>query len=432
MGVFNHFLFFWEHVASGPLDWCAYLWAATGRLLLNVRHPRRGGLGGQVRGYRRIVRHVLGLGLPQWTDTERSGGRVTVSGGSAKPLVSVIVPVRNEERFLGTCLESILSQTYPAEKTEIIVVENRSTDGTREVALAHAASCNRIRVLTSDAVNQAAAMNDGIEAARGSIIVRVDGHGYLEHDYVSKAVAALERYPEAGAVGGPYLPAGERLIERVVGLARSSPIGVGGGWGSDRGTGDRPARTAGWPAYRREAVMEAGLFDVEMAYGEDDELHWRLNRAGRLVMFCPGLHQYNRTRASLRALARQYWNYGRGRTRVILKHPDFLLPRHVLPSIFVVTVALLGVGALIIPTGRLALAALLGAYAMALGAAVLGAKTRSWLEALLVAPAVAIMHFAYGSGMLWGAGRHLVTRAGRAADRRHGKWRAATEPSRSR
>jgi GT2 family glycosyltransferase len=273
----------------------------------------------------------------------------------------------------------------------------------------YAAHERRIRLLRCDGANQAAAMNLGVREARGTIVARVDAHGHVAPDYVAQAVAALARHPSVVAVGGPYLPSGERLLERVAWLARSSRIGVGGGWYSDKQPVEHVARTVGCPAYRRDALLAAGLFDPAMAYGEDDELHWRLAQRGGQILFCPGLKQYNRPRASLRALARQYWNYGRGRLRVLRKHPDFVQPRHLVPSAFVVVLLATALGAAVAPAGRAALIALLVLYGGALavaGALVLRHGVR---EALLVPWAVAVMHLAYGGGMLCGALAALVS-----------------------
>jgi succinoglycan biosynthesis protein ExoA len=243
-------------------------------------------------------------------------------------------------------------------------------------------------------------MNLGLRAARGAITVRVDAHGVVGPDYVREVVSLLGRHPNVVAVGGPYLPATDHLLERVTALARSSRVGVGGGWYSDKTPAEHLVRTVGCPAYRRDAVIAAGMFDPAMAYAEDDELHWRLVKRGGDILFAPALRQYNRPRATLHGLARQYWNYGRGRLRVLRKHPDFLLPRHLAPSAFVCTMLLLALLAIAVPWTRHVLLALLVTYVVALAGAGLAARSHGWREALLVPCAVGLIHVAYGGGML--------------------------------
>jgi succinoglycan biosynthesis protein ExoA len=400
MAVFHRYLFFRENVARRPTDWVAWAWALVGTVLWTLRHPSGGRLAGLLRGYARVARDLLAR-----HDVPSVAAATDVEPSNALPLVSVVVPARNEERFLGACLDSILAQTYPPDRVEVLVVENGSTDDTRAVATRYATADGRVRALASSALNQAAAMNEGVLAARGTIVARVDAHGAIEARYLERVVAAFGRHPDAVCVGGPFLPAGKTFFERVGGLARSSPVGVGGGYGTDRSGDDHPVRSVQCGAYRRDALLDAGLFDPAMAYGEDEELNWRLLRRGGRIMLCPDLHQYYRPRPTLGALARQYWNYGQGRLRVVRKHPDFLLPRHVVPSLFVATLALLLIAAVPWGAARVAVLALVATYAVVLAAAALAGGARSWREALVVPAAVALIHLGYGSGMLWAVAR---------------------------
>jgi glycosyltransferase involved in cell wall biosynthesis len=326
-------------------------------------------------------------------------------------LVSVVVPARDEERFLDRCLASIAGQRWPAECLEVVVVENGSRDRTRTVAEAWAARDPRIRTVVCDATNQADAMNAGVRAARGEIVARVDAHSHIDGDYVAEVVAAFGRHPEAAGVGGAFLPAGETLRERVAGLARSSRLGVGGGYGADRVAQDHPVRTVQCGAYRREALLTVGGFDPAMAYGEDEELNWRLRQRGAQVVLCPALRQFYRPRASLAGLWRQYWNYGRGRMRVLRKHPGFLAPRHLAPSALVVALGGLAAAGTIVPAAHAVLALVAGAWGAVLAGAACAARGARWRERVLMPCAVAGMHLAYGAGLL----REAVAIGGRWA-----------------
>lgn len=320
-----------------------------------------------------------------------------------QPFVSVVVPARDEERSLGPCLASITAQHWPADRLQVVVVENGSRDRTRAVAEAWAAGDSRVGVVVSQAATHAEAMNAGIRAARGEIVARVDAHSYVDRGYVAEVVAAFDRHPAAAAVGGAFLPAGETLRERVAGLARSSRLGVGGGYGADRLPHDHPVRTVQCGAYRRDALLAVGGFDPAMAYGEDEELNWRLRRRGFQVMLCPTLRQRYRPRASLASLWRQYWNYGRGRMRVLRKHPDFLAPRHLAPSALLVALGGLAAAGTVLPAAHAALALVAGAWAAVLAGASCAARGARWRERLLLPCAVAGMHLAYGAGLLRGA-----------------------------
>src|SRR5262249_17287139 len=156
--------------------------------------------------------------------------------------------------------DSLTAQTWPAERLEIVVIENGSSDATVEVARARAARDPRIRVLVTDAVNHADAMNAGVAAARGAVVARVDAHSDVPPDYVERVVRAFSRHPGAACVGGPFLPAGRTLREHAAGAARSSRLGVGGGYGADRERRDHPVRSVQCGAYRRDLLEAAGGF----------------------------------------------------------------------------------------------------------------------------------------------------------------------------
>jgi succinoglycan biosynthesis protein ExoA len=317
-----------------------------------------------------------------------------------QPFVSVVVPARDEEQSLGPCLDSIITQHWPRDRLQVVVVENGSRDRTRNVAEAWAARDPRVGVVVSQAANHAEAMNVGIQAARGEIVARVDAHSRVDRRYVAEVVAAFDRHPEAAAVGGAFMAAGETLRERVAGFARSSRLGVGSGYGTDRIQRDHPVRSVQCGAYRREVLLAVGGFDPAMTYGEDEELNWRLRQRGFQVMLCPALLQLYRPRASLGGLWRQYWNYGRGRMRVLRKHPDFLAPRHLAPSALVVVLGGLAAAGAVVPAAHGALALVAGAWGAALVGAACAARGARWRERLLLPCAVAGMHLAYGAGLL--------------------------------
>src|SRR5262249_55207132 len=145
----------------------------------------------------------------------------------APPLVSVVVPARAADRFLEPCPASIERQQFRPERLEVVVVENGSRDRTRAIAEACAARDPRVRLVVSNATNQAEAMNAGIRAARGTVVARVDAHSHVPPDYVAQVVEALDRHPGAAGGGGAFPPAGETLPRRVAGLGPSSPLPPG-------------------------------------------------------------------------------------------------------------------------------------------------------------------------------------------------------------
>ena len=146
------------------------------------------------------------------------------------PQVSVVMPVRNEERFIDQCLRSVFS--LDAEGMEVLVVDGMSTDGTRQILNGWAKRQPNLRVLDNPKQIVPAAMNIGIKAAKGKWIIRMDAHTVYAPNYIQQCLAAAK---ETGAdnVGGPWVATGNGLVGRAVAAAFHSRFGNGGARGHD-------------------------------------------------------------------------------------------------------------------------------------------------------------------------------------------------------
>ena len=143
------------------------------------------------------------------------------------PTVSVIVPCRNEEPFIGVCLECLCSQTYPSALLQIIVVDGRSTDSTRNIVMHYTARDARVRLLSNAQQFVASGLNQAIDVAIGEVIIRVDAHTTVSSDFIEQSVALLRAHPEAWSVGGPVVHVGRGTTGRSIAIAMSHPFGVG-------------------------------------------------------------------------------------------------------------------------------------------------------------------------------------------------------------
>jgi GT2 family glycosyltransferase/SAM-dependent methyltransferase len=304
----------------------------------------------------------------------------------------VVVPVRDEAGALARCLASLAAQDFAAERMEILVVDGMSADGT-----ADAARRAGVRVIENPRRTAAAAMNAGLRAAQGDVIVRLDAHAEAAPDFVSRSVAALDR-TGADCVGGPIETAGDGVEGRAIAAAMSSRFGVGGA-AFRVGTGrETDTDTVAFGAYRRSAFDRAGTFDESFLRNADDEFHLRLTRAGGRIVLVPEVRSTYRCRSSLGALARQYFGYGRWKTRVFAKHGRVPAARALVPPLFVAALAASVV--LAVATDEpLWLISVVGPYAVANVLASLLAGTRAWP---LVPFAFATMHLAYGLGFWTG------------------------------
>jgi len=344
-------------------------------------------------------------------------------GEGSLPFVSVIVPVRNEERRIGRCLRSLAAQDYPRGRFEVLVVDGDSTDGSRRAAEEVAQETGLpMRLLSNPRRSTPCGLNAGIAQARGEIVARVDAHAEADPHFLSESVSAL-RDSGADVVGGPIRSAGDGLVGGAIALAMSSPFGVGNA-AFRYSREERYTDTVAFPAYRRSVFERIGLFAEDLEWGEDDELHYRLGDAGGRILLTPRIASTYYGRSSLVALAHQYFRYGRVKVEVLRRHPRRVRVRQLVPGAFVLGLA--ATGALATLRGRfvLPLAVLAGIYELTSLVASLRAAGRSKRRYLPVLPlAFACLHVSYGLGFLVGLAR-LAASASKSPARRRREARA--------
>jgi glycosyltransferase involved in cell wall biosynthesis len=315
--------------------------------------------------------------------------------GPGWPGVSVVMPVLDEERHLREAVRRVLAQGYPGE-LEVVVALGPSRDRTDEIAAELAAADPRVRLVTNPSGRTPAGLNVALAHARHPVVVRVDGHGLLSYGYVETAVRTLR---ESGAdnVGGIMAAEGETSFERAVAAAMTSPIGVGGARfhvGGEPG----PVDTVYLGVFRAATLRRLGGYDEAFARAQDWELNHRIREGGGLVWFTPLLTVSYRPRSTLRALAKQYRDYGRWRRVVMREHEGTASLRYLAPPAAVVAVT---VGTVVGLAGwRPALLAPAGyGVGVLVGSAVAGRglppRSRAWLPLVL-----ATMHGAWGVGFL--------------------------------
>jgi succinoglycan biosynthesis protein ExoA len=317
------------------------------------------------------------------------------------------MPIRDEAPHLAEVVGAVLAQDYPGE-LDVTLAVGPSGDGTEGVADGLAASDPPVRVVANPAGTIPAGLNAAIRASAGEVVLRVDGHSQLPAGYVRRAVELLE---ETGAdnVGGVQRAAGTGEVGAAVAAAMTSPFGVGDArfhYGGEPG----PTDTVYLGVFRRAALERVGGYDEALLRNEDYELNLRIRETGGTVWFSPDLEVRYAPRSNLRALARQYHDYGRWKREVLARHPGSLRWRQAVPPLAVVAnaAALLAAAA-----GRRQALIVPGAYvAASLGASALAARglprrSARWLPAVF-----AVMHHAWGLGFLRGApgdaegGRH--------------------------
>ncbi len=310
------------------------------------------------------------------------------------PPVSVVVPVLDEGRHLRAAVAQVLTQTYAGD-LEVVLALGPSTDDTDAVAADLAAADPRVRTVPNPSGRTPSALNAAIRAARHDVIVRVDGHAEIPVDYVATAVRVLG---ETGAdnVGGLMKAVGRSAFERAVACAMRSRIGVGGGT-FHVGGGAGPVDTVYLGAFRRSALERVGGYDERYTRTQDWHLNLRLRQSGGVVWFTPDLEVTYRPRSSARALARQYFQYGRWRRVVAREHPDTVNARYLAPPVMVVGTAAATLLGLVWSPALLAPAAYVVGVTVG-GLAISGGEPAR--ARLLTPVALAVMHWSWGTGFL--------------------------------
>lgn len=321
------------------------------------------------------------------------------------PTMSVIIPVKDEEQYIATCLESIINQDYPRELIEVIAVDGGSSDSSVEIVNKLAKEHPNIKLMGGPGVNCPTAMNIGIKHATGELISKIDGHGYVASDFLRMSAKYISTKGEIKCVGGPIRSAAKTSVAEANAIARSSVFGVGKGAYS-MGKEPQFVDSVQCGTYEKTIFEEVGLLDESLQFGEDEEVNWRIRKKGYKIFATPDIRFFYFPRNSFRKLFRQYYNYGGARVKVIQKHPDFFRIKHVIPTVFVVSLFAAG----ILSTFShfflwLFVGGTLGYFMASLAFSAVISSKRGWKYVVLLPISFAALHFGYGIGFARGVAR---------------------------
>ena len=324
------------------------------------------------------------------------------SAAGPAPFASVILPALNEERYLERCIRSLLDGSYPLDRLEVFVVDGGSTDRTVEIAERLKAEFPCLAVLHNPQRLQAAAFNIAMRAAdrRSQYLIRCDVHADYGPGFIGRAIQSVAATPGAAVATYADAPKALSCFQRAVAFAQNTPLGVGAAW-YRLGGHSRFVDHGKHGCFRRDAVEPVGGYDESFSHNEDSELSLRLAQAGWKIWLDAGLSVGYYPRDGVRALARQYYLYGRGRAKTVLKHRLAPRPRQLAPAALVAGEAVLLLAS--VASAPWLLPACLALYAACLAAvAGYGALKKRSACVLLAAVAFAVMHHCWGLGFLVG------------------------------
>lgn len=313
------------------------------------------------------------------------------------PLVTVIMPIRNEERYIECSVASVLAQDYPSDRMEILVVDGMSTDHTRDIIATFP-----VRVLDNPAHIVPTALNIGLSQASGEIIIRIDGHCEIPPHHIRRCVGLL-RETGADCIGGCIVTVGDTWIAQAIAAALSSPFGVGTVAFRTGRAHPGYVDTVAFGAYRRETFELIGNFDKKLTRHQDYEFNLRLRQSGGKIYYTPDIRVRYYSRSTLRKLARQFFQYGFWKWRVTRDNPQAFTWRHLAPSSLALMVVLGALSSLAWPWARPAYALSWLLYAASvLGASISVSARRGWRYLPILPLAFATIHLSWGLGFWWG------------------------------
>lgn len=320
-------------------------------------------------------------------------------------MLSVIVPIYNEEKYISKCIDSILEQDYPKNDLEVILVDGMSTDKTREIVAEYTAKYPFIRLIDNPKRIAPWAMNTGIKESKGDVVMRLDAHTTYEKNYFSVLSGALKKYgaDNVGAVcrtdvlnKTPKTLAIREVLSNKFGVGNSTfRIGI---------TSAQEVETVPFGCWKREVFDKYGMYDVRLVRNQDIELNKRIIRGGGKIVIVPDTYCTYLARENYKALAKN--NYGNGKWNILTvfytKELRSLSVRHFVPLAFVLSLIFpLLVGLFWLPALWVSAFALL-MYLLVLGGVSVKLAKSKRLNLFYLLASFIVLHLSYGWGSLMG------------------------------
>jgi glycosyltransferase involved in cell wall biosynthesis len=328
-------------------------------------------------------------------------------------LISVIVPCRNEEQFIRKCLDSIISNDYPKDRLQVLVVDGMSEDSTRQIIESYQKQYSFMRAFENPLRITSCALNLGIESSEGDLLLWLSAHNVYESQYISKCVRYLKEY-KADAVGGIIKPIPRKngSIGKAVCIALSHPFGVGNSAHKIGASRPQWADTAFGTCYRREVFEKIGTFNENLVRGQDMEFASRLKKAGLKNLLVPELKSYYYAHSDLSSLWRHCWKNGVWAILPFLYSEVIPVSwRHLVPLAFVSSLAvsaLLGLMKAFFWWVFLGIAVVYAVSNLVASSQVAWRK-RDFRYLVVMALVFVVMHVSYGLGSVWGSIKLLTS-----------------------
>jgi len=324
------------------------------------------------------------------------------------PFVTVVIPCRNESRFVSACLDSVVAQDYPKDKMEVLVVEGMSDDNTKQIIEQYPQKFPFVRIFNNPRKFTPFALNIGIQNARGEYIIWMSSHNYYDCDYVSKCINTIITF-DMDNVGGIIIPVQRQrtTVGRCITLALSSWFGVGNSSFRVPPKAPKIVDTVFGGCYKKEVFAKIGFFNERLLRGQDIEFNLRMKKAGLKILLNPDIKSYYYARSDIKSFTTH--NFINGLWALLPFKYSKIVPvsfRHIVPLLFVLSLISFGLLGIYILLFRFCFLLILGLYLLfdiVSSVKIAFAQKSGKLQCLLLIPFIFFdLHFIYGLGSLLG------------------------------
>jgi glycosyltransferase involved in cell wall biosynthesis len=255
--------------------------------------------------------------------------------------ISIIIPCRNEEKYIKKCLESIIEQDYPKDKLEVLVIDGMSEDKTKEIIKGYFGKYAFIKVLDNNNKFTPFGLNIGIKQAKGDFVLRMDAHANYQNDYISKCLYYLRKY-DCDNVGGVIktIPGADTFVAEAISFSLSNVFGAGNSYFRIGSKEPQFVDTVFGGFYKKEVFDKIGLFNEKMTRSQDFELNLRLKQSGGKILLVPEIVSYYYSQSTILGFLKHNFIDGFWVTYPYLKFKiEAFSWRHLTPLVFVLSLA---------------------------------------------------------------------------------------------
>ena len=250
------------------------------------------------------------------------------------PFVSLIIPTLNEEKYLEQTILSLLSNDYPSNKFEILLIDGLSKDNTLVIAQRLAKKFSNIRLMSNPKIYQSAALNIGIKESKGDFIIRADAHAIYDKNYIRSTIDLLQKN-EYSNVGPVQVSIGRTLVEKAIAKAMNSKIGMGNAKYRLDKRELFEVKSVWLGAWKKETLIKINGFNEKLPISEDFDLNYRLRRSGSKIAASNSIKAMYLVRKSLKGLFKQFYKYGFWKIKFLMTYPEEFQLRWLAPPILV-------------------------------------------------------------------------------------------------